>query len=122
MSKPLVSILIPTSNRLILLKEAVRSVLAQTSTDYEVIITDNCSTDGTQEWVKNIAKKNKIPYQLEIVDSGEGDTNLTAIDTDARMFQINIPVRYQHTSRCEADIRDVENASKMIQALIEELA
>ena len=59
MSKPLVSILIPTSNRLILLKEAVRSVLAQTSTDYEVIITDNCSTDGTQEWVKNIAKKNK---------------------------------------------------------------
>jgi len=74
------------------------------------------------EMLENIAKKNKIPYQLEIVDSGEGDTNLTAIDTDARMFQINIPVRYQHTSRCEADIRDVENASKMIQALIEELA
>lgn len=49
----LVSIIIPTFNRLTLLKRAIASVQAQTFCDYELIIVDDASTDGTQEFVKN---------------------------------------------------------------------
>jgi glycosyltransferase involved in cell wall biosynthesis len=45
------SVVIPTYNRLNLLKQAVSSVWAQTHTDYEIIVADDGSTDGTVEWL-----------------------------------------------------------------------
>ena len=47
----LVSIIIPTYNRLELLKRAIASVEAQSYTDYELIIIDDASTDGTNEYL-----------------------------------------------------------------------
>ncbi len=44
---PTISILVPTYNRSRFLKKAIESVLMQDYTDYEIIITDNCSTDDT---------------------------------------------------------------------------
>ncbi len=44
---PKVSIIIPTFNRLPMLKEAVNSVLAQDFEDFELIVVDDGSTDGT---------------------------------------------------------------------------
>lgn len=49
---PLFSVVIPTYNRLSLLKEALASVGAQTFTDCEVIVVDDGSTDGTAEWLR----------------------------------------------------------------------
>jgi glycosyltransferase involved in cell wall biosynthesis len=49
---PLVSIIIPTYNRLPLLKQALASVRAQDYTDYEVIVVDDGSTDGTARWLE----------------------------------------------------------------------
>ncbi|MFC1477568.1 glycosyltransferase family 2 protein, partial [candidate division KSB1 bacterium] len=46
---PTVSVIIPTFNRISLLKKAVSSVLKQTFTDYEIIIIDDGSTDGTSD-------------------------------------------------------------------------
>lgn len=51
----LVSAIIPTRNRLPLLKEAVDSVFRQTYKNWELIIVDCESDDGTQEWVRSIA-------------------------------------------------------------------
>ena len=48
---PKVSICIPTYNRKDYLKETLDSVYQQTFTDYEVIIVDDGSTDGTEEMV-----------------------------------------------------------------------
>lgn len=42
---PLISIIIPTYNRLDYLKQAVQSVLAQTYSNFEVIIADDCSPE-----------------------------------------------------------------------------
>jgi len=52
---PFVSVIIPTFNRLNLLKETVDSVRGQTFRDFEIIIVDDGSTDGTSEWLKTQA-------------------------------------------------------------------
>ena len=55
-SAPVVSICIPTYNRKDFLKETLQSVFAQTYKDYEVVIVDDGSTDGTEEMMKSIGR------------------------------------------------------------------
>ena len=50
---PKVSICIPTYNRKDYLRETINSVFAQTYKDYEVVVVDDGSTDGTAEMLKN---------------------------------------------------------------------
>lgn len=52
---PLVSVIIPTFNRIDLLKQTVDSVRSQTFRDYELIIVDDGSTDGTTEWLQTLS-------------------------------------------------------------------
>ena len=49
---PKVSVCIPTYNRKDYLKESLKSVFAQTYKDYEVVIVDDGSTDGTEDMLK----------------------------------------------------------------------
>jgi glycosyltransferase involved in cell wall biosynthesis len=49
MSEPLVSVILPTYNRAALLAEALASVVAQTFEDWECIVADDGSTDGTPD-------------------------------------------------------------------------
>lgn len=68
---PLVTVYIPTYNRINLLKRAINSVLAQTYCNYEIIVVDDNSNDGTQEYLKEIALENKkIRYFLKKENSG----------------------------------------------------
>jgi glycosyltransferase involved in cell wall biosynthesis len=48
-----ISVCIPTFNRKAYLKEAIKSVLAQTHKDYEIVIVDDGSTDGTEQMLKD---------------------------------------------------------------------
>lgn len=51
MLPPKVSVVIPTYNRETPLKRAIESVLAQTFSDWELVIVDNHSGDGTKEMI-----------------------------------------------------------------------
>lgn len=48
------SVLVPTRNRVEYLQQAVRSVLGQDGTDWEICIADNASSDSTGEWVNSL--------------------------------------------------------------------
>ncbi len=52
--RPTVSVVIPTYNQAEFLKAAIRSVLAQTFQDFEIIVIDNYSTDGTSHVIRQI--------------------------------------------------------------------
>ena len=54
---PLVSILIPVYNRAALVRRAIESALAQSHGNIEVIVCDNCSTDGTFAVVQEYAHR-----------------------------------------------------------------
>ncbi len=51
---PLVSSVLPTFDRLAYLREAVASVLAQTFGDWELLLVDDGSTDGSAEWARGL--------------------------------------------------------------------
>lgn len=53
----LFSIIIPTYNRLDLLKRALQSVWKQTSTDFEILVVDDGSNDGTHDYLVSLGSK-----------------------------------------------------------------
>src|SRR5438874_1624069 len=63
MSRPLVSVVIPTYNSAHYIGEAVQSVLAQTYTNFEVIVVDDGSTDDTRERLESVAGRIRYLYQ-----------------------------------------------------------
>ena len=87
---PKVSICIPTYNRKDYLKETLDSVFAQTYTDYEVVVVDDGSTDGTEEMIKNSSYKLRYHRQPnagdasarnKLIELAEGKY-ITFIDSD----------------------------------------
>ncbi len=53
-SAPQVSVIIPTHNGLAMLAECLAAVLGQTYGDFETIVVDDASTDGTREFLAGI--------------------------------------------------------------------
>ncbi|MBU4477611.1 MAG: glycosyltransferase [Candidatus Omnitrophica bacterium] len=76
--KPLVSVVIPTYNCADLLERSVKSVLAQTFQDFEIIIVDDASADNTQEVVFSF-KDTRIKYVRHKKNLGEAAARNTGI-------------------------------------------
>jgi glycosyltransferase involved in cell wall biosynthesis len=54
-SCPLVTVIIPTYNRRSLIREAIESVITQTYKNWELVVVDDGSTDGTKDFIKSIS-------------------------------------------------------------------
>ena len=66
---PLVSIIITSYNRSRWLQRAIESALAQDYSEFEVIISDNCSTDNSDEVIRRYTNDSRIKYS-------RNDTNI----------------------------------------------
>jgi glycosyltransferase involved in cell wall biosynthesis len=75
MAEPFFSITIPTYNRCDLLTYAIRSILKQTFGDFEIVVSDNHSIDGTERAVRAFEDPRvryvKPPRHLVTVESFE---------------------------------------------------
>jgi glycosyltransferase involved in cell wall biosynthesis len=71
-----VSVIIPAFNSEPFIKRTIDSILAQTYSDYEIIVVDDGSTDNTSEVVSNYGSKVNYIYQK---NSGTGAARNTGI-------------------------------------------
>jgi glycosyltransferase involved in cell wall biosynthesis len=78
MSTHTFSVVIPTYNRADLIGRAIRSVLAQTYTNFEIIIVDDGSTDNTQEVVQKFGDS-RIKYVPHDINRGLNNSRNTGI-------------------------------------------
>lgn len=63
MSKPLISIIIPTYNRAHLIGETIKSIQKQSFNNWECLIIDDGSTDGSEDFIKSfMANEPRIQY------------------------------------------------------------
>lgn len=69
---PLISVCVPARNEERNIGRCVEALLAQTYPNFEVIVLDDCSTDGTSEILQNLAKvANLCRVPLKILDGSE---------------------------------------------------
>ena len=75
-ASPIQSVIIPTYNRKDMLAEAINSVLNQTQRSLEVIVVDDCSTDGTEDCVRGMNDE-RIQYFRNETNSGQEYSRMT---------------------------------------------
>ncbi len=76
----LVSVIMPTFNSARFVAESIESILAQTYTQWELIVTDDCSTDGTIDILQRYASRDsRIVLQRLNENSGAGVARNTSI-------------------------------------------
>lgn len=68
-ARRLVSVIIPTYNRAHSVKRAARSVLAQSHTNLELLIVDDCSQDNTEEIVREL-NDSRVHYIRHLENRG----------------------------------------------------
>jgi glycosyltransferase involved in cell wall biosynthesis len=93
-SVPSVTVCIPTYNRKDYLKETLQSVFTQTYKDYEVVIVDDGSTDGTEEMIKNagypvryywVSHTGQYAVRNKLIELAQGEY-ITFVDSDDLLF------------------------------------
>ncbi|MCX6251672.1 MAG: glycosyltransferase family 2 protein [Bacteroidetes bacterium] len=57
---PKVSVIVPNYNHALFLRQRLDSIFAQTYTDYEVILLDDCSTDNSVEILSEYSRHSKV--------------------------------------------------------------
>src|SRR5277367_1600091 len=68
MPLPVISICLPVFNGEDYLEAAVKSALAQTYEDFELVVIDDCSSDSTAEIIASLKRQDKRiqPYRNEV--------------------------------------------------------
>lgn len=76
--RPLLSICIPTYNRASILEKTLDSIVLQLDDDIEIVISDNCSTDNTEEVGRKYAGKyDNIKYYRNEVNVRDANFSLS---------------------------------------------
>lgn len=123
-SIPRITVCLPTYNRARYLVQCLGSILAQTFRDFEVIVSDNCSTDATPEvvgtfndprirYVRNARNIGVFPNMNQCLDLARGeyvcilhDDDLYAprfLEREAGMLDTHPTVGFVHCAAYEID-------------------
>ena len=86
MSKPLVSVIIPTYNRAALLREALDSVHAQTFRDFELIVIDDGSTEDIKAAVAGHVARPRVVRQAHLGPAAARNCGLREASADLVAF------------------------------------
>lgn len=133
MDNPLISVIMPTYNRGLMIKDAIESVLQQSYHNFEFIIIDDASTDDTLKIIKSF-NDGRIRYIQTTVNHGEyWSTNyaanmakgkyLTWIHSDDRMPTSSLEIRYQALENnpqidfVHGDIERIDENNKIFERL-----
>lgn len=73
-SKPLVSVMVVTYNQENFIRECLDSILIQDYENIEIVVADDCSTDGTREILKEYKNKYPNKFVLKFADKNQGIT------------------------------------------------
>jgi glycosyltransferase involved in cell wall biosynthesis len=76
---PIVSVIIPTYNRALLIGRAIQSVLDQSCADFELLVVDDASTDDTEQVVSGY-EDSRIRYVRHEQNMGGGAARNSGID------------------------------------------
>ncbi|MEO7556224.1 MAG: glycosyltransferase [Acidimicrobiales bacterium] len=76
MSEPVISVVIPTHNRVGMVPEAVQSVVQERSVPIEVLVVDDASSDGTARWLATQRDERLRWWSLDPGRGGSGARNL----------------------------------------------
>ena len=110
----LVTVYLPTRNRLALLQRAVASVLAQTHQTLELIVVDDGSTDATSEWLghlgvldlrvrllRNLHSQGAPAARNKAILSAHGEW-VTGLDDDDQFTPERLATFLKHAARLDA--------------------
>jgi glycosyltransferase involved in cell wall biosynthesis len=86
MTMPRFSVLMPTYNRADTILRAIESVLAQTYADWELVVVDDGSTDGTFEKIANVDPRIRIIRQPNQGLAGARNTGMRSAAGDLVAF------------------------------------
>jgi len=80
MSNPLVTVIIPTYNRRRWIGECLDSVKAQTYQNIETLVIDDCSTDGTVDWLRETSDYGFAKIHVQPKNGGASVARNTGIE------------------------------------------
>ena len=91
---PLVSVIIPCYNAEKYVESSIRSIMSQTYRNLEIIITDDCSTDGTFEILQKLVKEDS---RIKLY---KNEINLKIVKTLNNMIEVSLG---KYIARMDAD-------------------
>lgn len=104
---PKVSVVLPTRNSVKTIRSAVESILKQTFTDFELVVVDDQSTDGTREYFAELEKKDNriviidnrerrgLPYALNLGIQRSRAPLVARMDADDEAFPDRLKIQYE---------------------------
>lgn len=110
-SHPLVSVIIPCYNAEKYVDSAVRSIINQTYKNLEIIVTDDCSTDGTFAILKKFATEDS---RIKLY---KNEINLKIVKTLNKMVQL---AKGKYIARMDADDISLPNRIEKQVEFLEE--
>lgn len=106
---PLVSVVVPVYNGVAFIDTAIQSILAQTFTDFELLVSDNASTDGTWEALQRYTTDDRVRL-TRLTSHCSAPQNFNAVTNCARGEFIKLV--------CADDVLYPESLAAQVAALV----